>query len=189
MTPSREPATRRLRLLDAMDVEKLPSGSDAYGGYVGGQWPTWKALCARFPHARLVSIAVNVQETALILDVESGDADVRDAVAWLRRQNAASGLHHGVYAALDTWAGLLPRLERGGLTRFDFRLWSAHWTGRPHLCDECCLRGFTTTAGATQWRQEGSHGAWDESVATLAFLPEPGLRIPASTSGSALRGL
>jgi hypothetical protein len=59
-----------------------------YAGYVGGNWPTYEAVKARFPDALVLSIAVNSSEDAMVLDVEKGDATPADVPAWVERQIA-----------------------------------------------------------------------------------------------------
>ncbi len=61
------------KMYDSVTVGNLPVNADnLYAGYVGGLYPTLIPIMQRFPHARVVSIAVNASQSAQVLDVETG---------------------------------------------------------------------------------------------------------------------
>jgi hypothetical protein len=176
MSPA--PVHHPLLMADSIDVEALPVGCDAYAGYTGGRWPTYHALCQRFPNALLVSIAVTAHGDGMILDVEQGDATVADAVAWVKRWHAAGVELPGIYCALATAGTAHRALDAAGIPRNRYKLWVAHWNGRRHVCNPECGLGMTTYAGATQWRGPSEHEPWDVSAATREFLPPHPGRAP-----------
>jgi len=74
-------------LYDSVDVTQIPAGAEAVAGYTTGLYPTWASLCAKFPNAQRLSIAIAASHDADTLDVETGDAAVADAPGWVRRQH------------------------------------------------------------------------------------------------------
>lgn len=141
-----------ITMWDDITVSALPTGgSYAYGGYVDGLWPTYSDLPERFPNHRLFSIAVFTSDDAECLDIERGDATIEEAPGWFERQVA-----RGVWRpALYTQAGNLKALEMEmrlrHVPRGSYRLWSAHYTGKAHLCSpESCGYGLSEADG-TQW--------------------------------------
>lgn len=109
---------------DSITVEAMPSDPKAiYLGYVDGQWPTFAAVKARFPHNVVLSVTTTGFTKADICDVEQGDATPEVAAAGLR-----NGLYHTVYSARST----LPELVKAfGNTPWHW--FCADWTGVPHL--------------------------------------------------------
>jgi hypothetical protein len=155
-------------LYDAIDVNVIPKDARAVAGYVDGAWPTYSAVRHRFPAARAVAITVFGHASADVIDCEHGDATPDGAVAYVQRMRRIGSWAPGIYASLDAWPDLLQRLSRAGIPREHFRVWTAHWTGKPHRCSSACLRGFATVAGATQWTN--SYGGQNLDV-SLAWRP------------------
>lgn len=117
-----------IRMYDSITADTVPADAPAVAGYIGGHWPSYHALVARFPRALHLSIAVNASEDAECLDVETGDATPSQAPAWVRRQ-LARGVHRpGLYANLSTMPAILDALAAAGIHRNQVRLWVAHWT-------------------------------------------------------------
>src|SRR6266487_4563491 len=71
---------------------------------------------------------------AQCLDVEPGDATNADAPAWVKRQIARGVYRPVVYTSLSNVNALLRALAAAGISRPQVRLWTAHYTGREHLC-------------------------------------------------------
>lgn len=138
-------------MYDSVELSTIPRTAAAVAGYVGGFWPTFKYLRPRWPHARLLSIAVQPDQDAGALDVEKGDAQPAEVPAWVRRQHRRGEARPILYAALSQMPVVLHELERAGVSRKSYRLWSAHWTGTPHFCDSSCDPEFHDRAGATQF--------------------------------------
>lgn len=138
-----------ITMWDDITVSSLPSGgSYAYAGYTAGLWPTFPELQRRFPGHRLLSIAVFAADNAECLDIERGDATISEAPAWFERQVA-----RGVYRpVLYTQASKLKALEQTmaahHVPRHAYRLWSAHYTNRAHLCaPRSCGYGLSEADG------------------------------------------
>lgn len=172
-----------LRMLDSIDVGNLPDGADAYLGYVGGKWPTFNSLVARFAsRADLLSMAIAADEDADGCDRETGDLAVTQIAVWVKRQ-LARGVHRPVvYASASNMGACMVSLSLAGIDRRDVRLLSAHYTHTAHICgpDTCREPGCPACDG-TQWTDQarGAGGALiDESVLADGFfaLPAPAPR-------------
>lgn len=161
-------------MYDSVNPAALPSTGDAYAGYVGGHWPDFAAEMHRFPGKPILSIAVNAGEDAACLDVETGDASPNEAPAWYHRQ-VARGIHKPfLYANVSTAAILIPTLERAGIPRQDYWLWTAHYTYHPHI---------EPGSDATQWSDHTPPGC-DCSEISPAFLTAiAGHPVPTSPTG------
>lgn len=168
-----------LLMFDSIYVASIPAtGMDAVAGYVGGNWPTYKALVARFPHLPALSIAINASEDAQCLDVETGDATPADVPGWLDRQAKA---HPGRTPILYTSASQIHAVRAAAGNRH-YLLWSAHYGAGEHVCGSCGYPG----ADATQFADKGPNGEHvDQTAMTPAFLaafaPKPPAPAPKPT--------
>ncbi len=147
------PAPAFLTMFDTVTPDVIPPRAEAVAGYVGGQWPTYKTIVAKFPGAKHLSIAVTSAESADCLDVEPGDATIQQAPGWLKssRAKAANTLKPVLYTSLSQANALIAACHAAGIPRSSYLLWIAHWTKTPHLCGPECGLGFTGHADATQY--------------------------------------
>jgi hypothetical protein len=129
-------------MYDSVEVSQIPATAEAVAGYVGGKWPTFNVLVQRFPHTHRLSIAVNASEDADCLDVETGDATPAEAPAWFRRQIRLGKTLPCFYANSSTMPAVIAALTAAGIPRNQYRVWSAHYTGVPHI---------QPGSDATQW--------------------------------------
>lgn len=90
-------------MFDGITPVSVPAGAAAVAGYVGGNWPSYSALVAKYPGALHVSIAVNSGEDARVLDVEQGDATPDQAPGWAARQRAKGNPYPVIYCNTSTW--------------------------------------------------------------------------------------
>lgn len=159
-------------MYDDVNLSLIPKDAQAVAGYVGGWWPTFSKLRAMFPRARRVSVAVNSREDADFLDIERGDATNSEAAAWFKRQRARGAKRPGFYTSVSNVAALVGVLKRSGISRPAYRLWTAHYTDKPHLCSPKCYVGMPTTADGTQYTNHALGRSLDASVVTPAFFNE-----------------
>lgn len=136
-----------ITLYDSVDVSQIPRTAEAVAGYTSGNWPTFPVLAQRFPNAHRLSIAVNASEDADCLDVETGDATPAEAPDWYRRQKARGLAKPVFYANTSTMPAVIAALTAAGIYRSWYRVWSAHYTGVPHI---------EPGSDATQW--------WDKAL-------------------------
>lgn len=152
-----------LVMYDTITPALLPAVADAYGAYVGGGWPTYNAVRAAYPRARILSIAVNAAEAAECLDIESGDAALADAPGWHGRAVARGVTLPADYASVSKMAALAAELAAAGIGRPHYRLWSAHYGAGPHICgpSTCAYRDpqgrMVPQCDGTQWT-DAAHG-------------------------------
>ena len=133
-------------------VANLPSGMDAYGGYVNqsGIGVTYPQVVAKFPDAQHLSITTN-GSPAMCADVESGAMQDWTGYLW-------------GYCSVSSVNSLVKTFGR------PHKLWTAHYTGTAHICSPACWPGLVTTADGTQWID---HGGWDESLLSDDFFAPP----------------
>lgn len=127
------PNRQNITMYDSVTVNEIPSGAQAVAGYVGGSFPTFNSLLRDFPHAKHLSIAVTSHEDADCLDIETGDSTPALAPGWVRRQHARGVKRPVVYANTSTMPAVLQALTEAGIHRSEYRVWTAHYTGAPHI--------------------------------------------------------
>jgi hypothetical protein len=159
-------------MYDDINVSLIPVDAVAVAGYVDGKWSTYAQLAAKFPHAKYrLSIAVFPSDDAQVLDVEPGDATIAQAAGWVKRQKAKGNPRPDVYTAVSWGQTLITALtDAGYVYGKDYRWWSAHYTGQPHLCGPACWPGLQYTAHATQWTDKAGGKSLDESVCSAEFF-------------------
>lgn len=157
-------------MYDDVTISSLPAEPGAaYAGYVDGRYANIENIKAHFPHAKTLSIAVASHTDAECLDVESGDATNADASAWVKRQHARGLARPVLYTSISNAASLLFTLANAGIERQSVRLWTAHYTGRAHICDRTC--GYSAVkADATQWTDHSHNRSLDESLCAHDFF-------------------
>lgn len=157
-------------MYDAIDPASLPAGGDAVAGYLGGSWPTYAdgSLAKVAAGRRMVSIATEAQYDADILDIERFDATDWQAVGWVKRHSYTPV--PGLYRSVSKVGPLVQLLEHYNVHRSRYLIWSAHWTGHPHICtSEVCAPSSPVpwTADGTQWN---SLPGYDESLLAAGFF-------------------
>lgn len=133
--PKPKPPASRFTMYDSTDVNTgLPvAHPQAVSGYVNGKWPSYNGLVKRYPGAKHLSIAVNTSADARCLDVEIGDATPDQAPAWVRRQHTRGVKRPVVYANTSTMPAVIAALEHDSIKRSEYLVWTAHYTGVPHI--------------------------------------------------------
>lgn len=158
-------------MFDSVDLSQIPENAPAVAGYVGGAWPTFNQLRARFPHAYRLSIAVSASEDAVCLDVEPGDAELGQVVSWINAQRARSVKRPVIYSSASGMDAVVRALSDAGIGRESVRLWSAHYTFSPHLCGpHSCGEVRSTTVDATQWTDKALGRNLDQSLVAKGFF-------------------
>lgn len=171
-------------MYDAVDTTAIPADAMAVAGYVNGRWPTFSSLAKSHPNAKRLSIAVSAEADAECLDIERFDAVPAQAPAWVRRQKARGVKKPVVYCSVSDAPKVLSILDISGIRRSQVRLWTAHYTGKPHRCDSACGFGLATKADATQFTDKALGKSLDASLVSAGFF-DPG--VPAALRRKALR--
>lgn len=164
-----------ITMFDDVTVSVLPTGGAyAYAGYVGGLFPTFPVLQGMFPHNRLLSIAVFASQDAECLDVERGDATNGQVPAWFERQVARGVFRPVIYTSASNAKSLEKVMAAHGVPRSAYRLWTAHYTKKAHLCGpKSCGFGMSQADG-TQWTDQAFGLNLDRSLLVPEFFdPRP----------------
>jgi hypothetical protein len=158
-------------MYDSIDLTQFPAHPEAVAGYVGGNWPTYNELVAKFPDAHHLSIAVQATQHARCLDIEPGDATNAQAAGWL---DSHADRSHGT-PVLYTSASNVSAL-RAAVGSRAYLMWSAHYTHTPHICapDGC---GYPY-ADATQYTDQANGKNLDASLCSDAFFASSGPQPP-----------
>lgn len=156
-------------MYDSTTIDQIPADAKAVAGYVGGNWTTYPKLVQRFPHARVVSIAVASWQAAECVDRETGDVPAALVPAWVGRAKARGVKRPIVYVSASEAQSLVNLLFRSGYRRSSYRLWTAHYTGREHLCGPRCGFGQLAPSDATQWTDKALGRNLDQSLTTPSF--------------------
>lgn len=157
-------------LFDSVDLGQFPVGPQAVAGYVDGAFANAQALAARFPHARLLTIAVDPAHDAEALDIENGDATPADAAQWFARQVARGVQRPCLYASVGLMqAQVVPVLKAAGIGRDVVRLWTAHYAGL-HVCAHDTCGELAFPADGTQWTDRAYGRSLDQSLLAADFF-------------------
>lgn len=168
--PKPAPPAQPITMYDSIDVSQIPADAAAVAGYVGGHWPTFTELIKRFPKAHKLSIAVASYQDAECLDIEPGDSTPDLAPRWVKRQLARGVKRPVVYCSVSTAPEVQAKLKAAGIDRSQYRLWTAHYTMKPHRCSSACGFGFKDVADATQYTSRAMGRTLDASVCSPTFF-------------------
>lgn len=162
-------------MFDSVDTAELPRSANAIGAYAGGRWPTYMEVKRDWPHAHILSIAVNAGEHRCAdgkpiecLDIEPGDAVPSQAPAWFRAQRSLGVRRPCLYGSTSWVPAIEEQMRAAGIARHEYRIWSAHYTGSAHICGTQC--GLAVAADATQWTDRALSRNLDESLCNAAFF-------------------
>lgn len=168
-----------ITMFDDINPGTMPSGSNyAYACYIDGLWPYFHELAARFPKAaekgRLLDVAVFASDNATCLDIERGDATIEQAPEWFERQVLRGVYRPVLYTSASNMKALELAMARRHIPRSAYRLWSAHYTGKAHICGpKTCGYGMSLADG-TQWTDFALGVNLDESLLLGSFFdPRP----------------
>lgn len=160
-------------MYDSVSLTEIPGDAEAVAGYVNGNWPTFPKLASKWPNAKRLSIAVSAEADADCLDIEKGDATPAQAPNWVRRQKARGVQRPVVYCSVSQARALLGTLAASGIPRPSVRVWTAHYTDKPHRCSAGCGFGMPTTADATQYTMRALGRNLDASLVSDTFFGQP----------------
>lgn len=162
-----------LTMYDGVTVSNLPAGGSAYVGYADGNWPNLVGVRARFP-----GLPILVLTTGLGIgdgvDVEPGNVAWNNGCAavpgWVKDRIAAGVYRPVVYISSAYSQMIINLLAAAGLSRDQYRLFSAHWNSVNHVCHPgvCGL----PAADGTQWKGNVNN-AYDISLILPNFFSVP----------------
>ena len=159
----------QLIMYDAIDTVNIPVNAKYIAGYVNGLWPTYSKLQKQFPHATLLSVAVNASANAQCLDVETGDATIADVYLWLTRQIGLKVFRPAIYIQASNVNKLMLTMNANGFQRNQYRLWSAHYAGQ-HICGPGTCGQVNVNVDGTQWTDTALGKNLDQSLLLPGFF-------------------
>ena len=159
-----------ITMYDSVDLGQIPADAQFLAAYVDGRFANVAEARDRFPHARILSIAVNAAHDADCLDVETGDALPADAPGWYDRQRARGLERPCLYASASVMQdGIIPLVRSGRIARPLVRLWSAHYAGL-HICSPRTCGLVSIDMDGTQWTDRAWGRDLDESLLLADFF-------------------
>lgn len=124
---------------------------DAVAAYGNGDYANFKAAKKQFPDVHVLEIDVMGEGVGNVGDFESGAMAYAKAGKWAKKRIEAGVRRPVIYFSAAFWGEIMQSLKAAGLTRKDVRIWTAHYTGKEHICSPKCGLGITGKADATQW--------------------------------------
>lgn len=169
-----------LTMFDSVSLDQIPADAQFLAAYVDGRFANVAEARDRFPHARILSIAVFAAHDADALDIESGDATPGQAVAWYERQKARGVTRPCLYASASVMqSDVVGVLMAAKIPRSSVRLWSAHYTGVPHICSASSCGLTSIEMDGTQFTDNALGRNLDESLLAADFFGTPPSPVPA----------
>lgn len=164
--------TKKLAMFDDVNVSLLPPGYDLYAAYADGTYENITAVRTRFPKAHILAIDVRASyRNGDVLDVETGDATPDQAPAWFKaREGHTTTPKPILYTSASQITTLVTAMSKAGIARDRYYIWSAHYTGRPHICGRGC--GYPRADG-TQWTDKALGRSLDESLMRDYMITKP----------------
>lgn len=153
---------------DAVTPGNLPGGGDVYFAYGNGIYANVnqvKAIAGDKPVYVIDVLNVGLFD---ILDIEKGDASPEGAGPWVGRRMGLTTLAKPCpYGSVSDWPAIAASVTGSGWHRSDIFVFTAHYTGEQHLCDESCGMPAGWTADLTQYADPGP---FDEDYIGTNFL-------------------
>lgn len=147
---------------DSTTLGAIPHHPQVVFAYHDGDYSDYMAARRLFPHSHVFSIAVRAEDDADFLDIEKLDATPPQAHDWLARQLKRGVWRPGLYGSISTMPAIEQAIAGLHIPREHYRLWSAHYTGTPHVEDGC---------DGTQWTDRALGRNLDESLLYPTFIP------------------
>ena len=157
-------------MYDDVNVSLLPANTAVAGGYIGGNWLNAGEVRHKFPRAKVINIAISASEDGDCLDVENGDAMNAQAPGWFKkREGHTLTPKPWLYTSAGDIAALVATMQRAGVARNRYYIWSAHYTYQAHICSpKAC--GYPVADG-TQWTDKSGGKNLDQSLVNTYMLP------------------
>lgn len=159
--------TQRVFMYDDTNLALIPSDAEYVASYVDGRFANAFPARAQFPKAKHITITV-LGGTADAGDIETGDMTPTTGALWALRMIRA-GRKPRCYANRSTMPAVIAALIRLGIKRNQVLLWTADYTGKPHL-PVFRWGNKLTTSDACQFTDKALGRSLDESVCLLRFF-------------------
>ena len=165
---------------DSTSAADIPvQGTQVAIGYANGNWPWTPADWARFPTIPHLVLDVNGGDPAADgLDIETGDATIKQAPVWTRQHNAIPGAYPAIlYTSRDNLTPLFNTLLAAGLhVVHDFRLFIATLDGTKTVADMTGVWGIQFASAAMTGGHYDETIVYDDAWKAPATPPPPHAR-------------
>jgi len=116
---------------DSTNAEYLPAGKDIYLGYVDGNYRSYDAIKARFPHALVVPIATQASgNVGIVGDGPPDNGTWPEWVGWVVRRRKA-GVDPTMYTDKSDWPTAVRAFNAAGVAQPHW--WIASWDNHPEV--------------------------------------------------------
>lgn len=116
---------------DSTNAEYLPEGLDIYLGYVDGNYRSYDAIKARFPHALIVPIATQASgNVGTVGDGPPDNGTWPEWVGWVVRRRKA-GVDPTIYTNKASWTEAINAFNHAGVAQPHW--WIASWDNHPEV--------------------------------------------------------
>jgi len=116
---------------DSTNAEYLPEGMDIYLGYIDGNYRSYDAIRARFPHALVVPIATQAGgNVGIVGDGPPDNGTWPEWVKWVQRRRAA-GVDPTINTNASTWPVAVKAFNDAGVAQPHW--WIAKWDNHPEV--------------------------------------------------------
>jgi hypothetical protein len=171
-------------MYDSINLDQFPDDPEAVAGYVGGNWPTYNDLVAKFPNAHHLSIAVNQTQRARCLDIEPGNCGPEDGPGWFKAYGDDSDGPIVIYCGASASSAVINAMASAGISRNQYLLWSAHYTYSEHICGGGACD--YPKADGTQWTDKAMGRNLDQSLVGDVFFQRAPAPSPQPDDGAEL---
>lgn len=162
--------TSYIYMQDAISVSDMTSGFAAYAGYVDGIYANYGQVVSTFPNAQHLSISV-FGNAAACLDIEPGDAVPGQAPGFFSQVGHDGALRPWLYCSAGWMTIVQMAMTAAGIARWQYFLWSAHYTGTAHFCGPNTCGFGLSQADATQYAANNTN---DTSIVQPYCFSQPG---------------
>ncbi|WP_420082675.1 hypothetical protein ACN6AT_35570 (plasmid) [Streptomyces sp. JL4002] len=133
-------------MYDAVTPKNIPGAPDGLVAcYVDGYFRNEDEVGGRFPHAKLVRIAVSRESKANVLDVEKGDATADDAVVWATTTMMGTPIDNlTIYCDESNWESVRLAFGDKGLRQPNY--WIALYDNSRELLTGAVAKQFSSNA-------------------------------------------
>lgn len=139
---------------------------EALAAYANGRFANYSAASREFPSVNLLEVDVIGQQVGNAGDFEAGDMPYSEVGPWVKARLGDGVVRPVVYFQVSSWPSVMQSLASAAISRNEVRLWTAHYTGQPHVCSSACGYGVTGTADATQWASADAPGTVPSAYGT-----------------------
>jgi hypothetical protein len=127
---------------DSIDAAKLPTDGDFYLGYVDGNWPSYKAIKARFPNKLVIGIATSpFTNDGIIGDGPPDNGTWQQWVSWVVRRRAA-GFDPWINTNKSSWPAAQSAFRSANVAQPNW--WIAWYNDDPTLLLGSPMKQFST---------------------------------------------